>query len=144
MVQLTFAAGALVLGALLLVTVAVVRLGRDWRPARADGGQPRMSGLWRAVDSPAGWSVLFLVLVGIALAGAVLFVSGPDAMPVPGSAGIWLGGLLGTVTVLYFIWGVYSASRYRGLHRPASLAVAAWMVGVLVLAVIVAKLLGVV
>lgn len=143
MVQLTFAAGALLLGALLLVTVAVVRWGRDWRPARADGGQPQSSGLWQAVDSPAGWSVLFLVLVGIALAGAVLFVAGPS-LPVPGSPGLWLGGLLGTVTALYFVWGVYSASRYRGLHRPASLAVAAWMVGVLVLGVIVTKLLGVI
>lgn len=142
MVQLTFAAGALVLGAFLLVTVAVVRWGRDWRPARTDGGQPQSRQLWQALDSPAGWSVLFLGLVGVALAAAVLFVMGPDAMPMPGSPGLWAGGVLGTVTVLYLVWGVYSASRYRGLHKPASLAVAAWIVAMLGLGAVVARLLG--
>jgi hypothetical protein len=69
-------------------------------------------------------------------------VSGSSA--IPGGALALIGGLFGLAIVFFILWGVYSASRYRGLHKPAALAVTSWAVGMLVLGVIAAMLLGVV
>jgi hypothetical protein len=93
------------------------------------------------MGSETVWIAAFLGLVGVALAGTVYYVS-DWTLPVPGSAGLWLAGLLGTAVLAYFFWGVYHSSRYKGLHRPAALAVTAWMVGLAVVVLIALQLTG--
>jgi len=143
MAQVTLLASSVVLG---LLVVAVVVLTSRWRSrGYAYDGGPETEGslLERAASNETVWIVAFLALVGIALGGAVFYVSG-TSVPVPGGAGLLLAGLLGTIVLAYFFWGVYHSSRYKGLHRPAALAVTAWMIGMAVVGLVVLRLVGVV
>lgn len=141
MAQGTLLASSVVLG---LFVVALVVLSSRWRSRGYvyDGGTAtEETPLERAMSSETVWIAAFLGLVGIALAGAVYYVS-DWTLPVPGGAGLWLTGLLGTIVFAYFFWGVYHSSRYKGLHRPAALAVTAWMVGLAVVALVALQLTG--
>lgn len=141
MAQVTLLASSVLLG---LFVVAIVVLSARWqsRGYAYDGGTATdATSLERAASNETVWIVAFLALVGVALAGAVFFVS-DWALPIPGSAGLWLAGLLGTAVFAYFFWGVYHSSRYKGLHRPAALAVTAWMVGLSVVVLVALRLTG--
>lgn len=145
MAQVTQLAGSVVLG---ILVVAIVILTARWRTRgyAPDSGTEREtegSLLGRAASNETVWIVAFLALVGVALGGAVLYVSGAS-VPIPGGAGLVLAALLGTIVLAYLFWGVYHSSRYKGLHRPAALAVTAWTVGMAVVALVVLRLVGVV
>lgn len=141
MAQGILLASSVVLG---LFVVALVVLSSRWRSrgyaydGGASAGRPPLE---RAMSSETVWIAAFLGLVGVALAGAVYYVS-DWTLPVPGGAGLWLAGILGTTVLAYFLWGVYHSSRYKGLHRPAALAVTAWMVGLTVVVLIALQLTG--
>jgi len=138
MVEITFALGAVFLGALLLGTVAMTRMSREWRESVTD---IETESLLSRLNGPTGWSVLFFVFIALAVAVSVLGVSGAT---IPGGALVVVGGLFGFAIVVFILWGVYSAMRHRGLHKPAALAATSWAVGMLVLGIISAKLLGIV
>jgi len=141
MAQVTLLASSVLLG---LFVVALVVLSGRWRSRgyAYDGGtETGGRSLAGAASSETAWIVAFLALVGVALSGAVFYVS-DWSFPIPGSAGLWLAGLLGTIVLAYLFWGVYHSSRYKGLHRPAALAVTAWMVGLAVVALVTLRLTG--
>jgi hypothetical protein len=142
MAQVTLLASSVVLG---MLVVGIVLLTARWRTRGyvPDGGaEAEGTLLERAASNETVWIVAFLALVGVALGGAVFYVSGAS-VPIPGGAGLLLAALLGTIVFAYFFWGVYHSSRYKGLHRPAALAVTAWMVGMAVVGLVVLRLVGV-
>jgi len=137
MVEFNFLTSTAVMGVILVVTVLVIA-GRSRLRTAPEGGQPPNRRLRTLANSPAGWSVGFLLLVGIALGGTVLYITNTV---VPTIVSALLIGLL-TLSVLgYLLWGVYDAARHRGLHAPAGIAAAAWMAGMLFVLGVVLRLL---
>ena len=141
MAQDTLLASSVVLGLFVVAIVVAVARWRSRGYAYDGGTATEETPLERAMSSETVWIAGFLGLVAVALAGAVYYVS-DWTFPVPGGAGLWLAGLLGTIVLSYLFWGVYHSSRYKGLHRPAALAVTAWMVGLAVVVLITLQLTG--
>ncbi|MFD1588038.1 hypothetical protein ACFR9U_13710 [Halorientalis brevis] len=143
--QLSFAASGLVMGGLLVAigVTATRRRGTD-RPVRTDGGQPATGRMQRVAGDPLVWSLAFLLLVAAGVGGTLLVVTGMALPIVPSGFGTLLVGLLAGAVLVYLCWGFYHAARYRGLHRPAALAVAAWVAGLLFVLGIVFRLLEIV
>lgn len=127
---------------LLAIAVGVLRL-RNWRHAAAASAGPRSAevAFSRAIRSPTTWTVGFLVLVLLALAGTLAMVG---AIPLPESArptvttallaasGVVLGG--------FVFLGVYAAVRERGYGSAPAVGLAALVVGLVVLLVVIARL----
>lgn len=141
MVQFSLLASTLLMGVVLVVAVVAVRTAGTRRThAVTDSGElaTTVEGIAR---SPTTWTVAFLALSAIGVGGALLFVTGASPVPSIPGLGLWLVGVLVGVVLSYLVWGVYHAVRYRGLHRPAALAAAAWTVGMLVVALVSLRLL---
>lgn len=130
----------------LVLTVAVVTLSRNKLRTYTPEGAKESRGLYsKLASSPRAWILGFFALVGITAGGAVAYLTDTVSISsVPGGPAVLVGGVFGIVMVVYMLWGVYSSSRYRGLHKPAALAVVGWLAGSLVLGVISLKLLGIV
>ncbi|WP_247005756.1 hypothetical protein [Halorientalis litorea] len=140
MVQSTLLASTLLMGLLLAATVVAVRSFGPRRTHAVPATNEGAATLRRVAGSPVAWTVTFLALSAVGVAGVLLFVTGGSLLPSVPGLGLWLVGVLAGVVLLYLVWGVYHAVRYRGLHRPAALAAAAWMVGMLVVAVVSLRL----
>jgi len=143
MVQVSLVASTVLMGVILLaVAVALATYGPRRKHAVTTGGASASGTARRVAESPAAWIGVFLLLTAVATAGAILFVVEP-AVSVPGGPMALLGVII--VAVLgYLVWGTYQSSRYRGLHRPAALAVAAWAVGTLVLIAVALRLMEII
>jgi hypothetical protein len=127
----------------LVLTVAAVTLSRRTQRSYTPDGQGSKGLYEQLASSPRAWILGFFALVGITAGGAVAYLTDAAMLSsLPGGPVVWLGGVFGLIMVVYMFWGVYSSSRYRGLHKPAALAVVGWLAGSLVLGVISLKLLG--
>ncbi|WP_224332780.1 hypothetical protein [Haloprofundus halobius] len=136
-------------GILLVATVGYISR-HEWRQYAVAGGEnvSRRDGrslASRTVNSPAAWSVAFVLAV-VAVGGAtVVFVSGTA---VPGWATRTAGAVLAAGFVLglalYLFYGSFVSARGRGLNRAQAAAVGSWALGLLLIAAVVLKLLGLV
>lgn len=132
------ASAALMTGLVLAVVVAVLRYGhwQSYSPTEPGGGAERL----RAVsESPAAWTVGFLLLAVLFGGAAVLYVSD---VSVPGADAVGVGLLVAAAAVLggFLFVGTYDAARSRG--RPAAQGVAegAVMLGLLAVVAIAVRL----
>ena len=142
----------------LFAIVAFVLRARRWRrgPAELRGMTPTRPStttstrsstddLAETLQDPATWTVGFLLLVLVAVAGALAVVG---AMPIPESA----QGLVGTVLLIvaaivlggFVFAGVYSSVRGRGYGSAPATGLSVLIVGLIALvAVLVNLLLGI-
>lgn len=136
MADVLYVASAAVTTVVVLAVFGLVvrmRVWGDYSPTEP----PELSARLReAADAPAVWMLGFLLLLVVFGGGTVLFVSGVGA----GALGVALAAAAATVFALALFAGVYSAARSRG--RPASQGVAegSFLVGLLVVLLIAAKL----
>ncbi len=137
MVDLANVASTVLMGLLLIgVVVAVIR-GRDWydySPTPGDGDLGEA--LLALARRPVTWMVTFFVLVAGFGAATVLLVT--DASLPGGSGLIWAG--FGVVLGGFAFLGAYSAARTRGRPNAQAVAEGAFLVGLLLVAVIAARL----
>lgn len=139
MAELAYLTSALVTGALLLVVWALVARMENWRSyeltiadlAPEDGS---------LADSPAVWTLGFLLMTLVAGGGAVLLVSD---VSLAANLGGWIAmaGVFGVFLLGYLLYGTYSSARNRGLHSSQAALLSAWLFGSLVVVAIAAKLL---
>lgn len=138
MAELTYVASALVTAALVLATVfAIFRYG-DWRSYVVSRERPAER-LRRLADSPAAWTVTFLLLVLGFGGAAVLYVS-----DVVDAATVGLAMILATVLVLggYVFVGTYTAARSRGRPAAQGVAEAVVLLGFIAVFLVAAKLVA--
>lgn len=122
----------------LAVVGGVLRSGR-WRGYSLGGPDtfwPRLRG---AAASPIVWSLLFLTLLLVFGGGTVLFVSGVS-VPGAGVAGIGLAAAAVVVFAAGLFIGVYGAARSGGRSAALGVAEGSFLVGLLFVVVIAAKL----
>lgn len=146
MVQLSYLAGTVIMGALVVaigLSVSSRSQQRD-RAERSEGGESALAWLRQAADNPAVWSLGFFLLVAVSVGGTLLFATGMTIPGVPSSLGVLLVGVFVGAVLAYLCWGVYYSARHRGLHTPAALAAALWMVGLLFVSGIVLRLLEII
>ncbi|MFB6161593.1 MAG: hypothetical protein ABEJ61_10535 [Haloferacaceae archaeon] len=132
-------------GVALVATVAFVAR-REWRgytPAVGAGADGGVSAVVRAANGPTAWSLAFLVAALGGVGATVLFVGGATGALKRG-AGIALAGGAAVVLVGYLFYGTVVSARGRGLANAQAVALGSWALGLLGIAVITIKLLGVV
>jgi hypothetical protein len=143
LVQVSILASSVLMGAVLLgLGVALATYGPRRRAVPAIAGStPSPGAVRRVASSPTAWMAGFLLLVAATAGGALLFLTNPGVVAIPGGAVTLLFGSFALAVACYFVWGVYHNSRYRGLHPPAAAAAAVSMAGMLLIGLIVLALL---
>lgn len=131
-----------VTGVILLAIVVVAFRLRGWRHAETVADAETSLGVIdRLLHSPTTWVVAFLVLVLVAVAGALALVG---AVPLPEGAQptITTVLLVGTALVLggFVFGGVYASVRGRGYGSAPAVGLGSLAVGLLALLVIVVQL----
>lgn len=132
----------------LLVGALVVLLGRGAKsyslpqPIAGDGEQSLVA---RLAHSPGAWTAAFL-LACVGFAGAALafvgVVSLPEGTQAVVGAVLLAGGTL--AFVFYLFYGTFASARGRGLENSHAAVLGSWAVGLLFVAAIALKLLGIV
>lgn len=144
MAELSYLVSALVMGLFLVAVVAFVRRSeRDAvRPERETRSTPE-SLLDRTRESTSAWIAGFLVLVLVAGGLSVAYVGGLSPVPtsLARTAGLVLAAVLGAALAAYLGWGGYHVARSRGFGDAQAAAVGAWMLGLLFVVAIAARLL---
>lgn len=139
MVDAAYMASAAVMTLLVLaVVVGVARTGgrRDYDPV---GPTPTARRLRKVAGEPVAWMASFLLLVLVFGGGTVLYVS--DAT-VPGRA-LLAPGLLAAAVAVFAgaaFLGVYQSARSRGGSAAQGVAEGSFLVGLLLIVVVAAKL----
>lgn len=132
-------------GVALVATVAFIA-GRGWRqytPAvtgREEGGASLVA---RAAGDPTVWTVAFLV-AALGVVGATVLFVGDGGGALQRGAGIFLAGGAAVVLVAYLFYGTVVSARGRGLANSQAVALGSWVLGLLGIAVITLRLLGVI
>ena len=129
---------------LLGVAVIVLRL-RSWRHGAAESSLSASPSfdveLAETLKDPATWTVGFLLLVLVAVVGALAMVG---AVPLPEGTQPLVGAVLLLVTALvlggFVFAGVYSSVRGRGYGSAPATGLGALVVGILALVVVVVQL----
>lgn len=132
-------------GVALVATVAFVA-GREWReytPAVGDRSGDGPGLVSRAASDPTVWTVAFLVAALGGVGATVLFV-GDGGEGLRQGAGVFLAVGAAVVLVGYLFYGTFVSARGRGLKSSQAAALGSWALGLLGIAVISFKLLGVV
>lgn len=157
MVEITYLLSTFLMGLFLLaVLVAIVRLRGVSRAATASSGRaaelpertrnvPARSTATDTVseETPMGWVIGFLLLVLAAGGGAILFIGGTQPrLPTVGTqlAGMGMAVIIGGLVCGYFASGLYLSLRSHGRHRAEAVGVTLWLLGLVGVMVIAAKL----
>jgi hypothetical protein len=127
--------------ALLLVAVVAAVVGRNWK-----GYTHKLGGdesVWSALaGSESVWTLAFLVLALAMGGGATLFVSGDDfSASLVSLGGVVVALVLALGFLFYLFYGTYAAAKSRGFQRAAAVMAGSWVLGLLIVAVITARLL---
>ncbi|MFB6138009.1 MAG: hypothetical protein ABEJ42_06680 [Halobacteriaceae archaeon] len=150
MVQTGMLVGAAVMWLVLFgATVAVAR-ARNWRRGTVAahgggggwkrGGAPAEGGL---MDRPAGrplTATFLLIGLGVVVAGVGVAAALTSSADVTGLANTLVVGGLGFLLTVFLVVGTYATARGRGLGSAGATAVAGWVVGLLLLAVVGGRL----
>jgi hypothetical protein len=143
MANVGYLASALVTGALVVAVVLALVWRVEWRgysPTLEAGPGASSGGVRAVLESPAAWSVAFLVVTLGSAGGAVLFVQTGATATLAAVARAALG-LLFAVVAGYLLFGTYATARSHGFARSQSAAMGAWIGGMLLIGAIVANLL---
>ena len=130
-------------GLILLAMVVLVLRLRRWRRDPGTVGAARSADVVfaDALHNPTTWTVGFLVLVLVAVAGALAMVG---ALPVPESAQPIVGTAmlvgLGLVLGGFVFAGVYASVRNRGYGSAPAAGMGSLVLGLLALLVVVTQL----
>lgn len=137
---------ALLMGLVLIAIAAAFMRVRNWE--RVGSVREAESGLdlvERALNSPATWTVLFVVLALGLTAMAVVFVGGAPVpgmpMPAPGLVEAAFIGLVGLVFGAFLFVAIYAGARNRGLSNAPAVAFSAVMLGLVFVTIVTIKLL---
>lgn len=140
----SYLASTVVTGAaLLLVVFAAGRANArgSYRPVSADAAAARRAesrdGVSRREWGTGSVGALLFAVVAVPVGG--LFVTGATG-GLQSDGWMAAGGLLGIVIVGYLAWGVHHAVRCRGRPNAAAVAVSAWVLGLLFVAAVAARL----
>ena len=135
-------------GAALLVVVAAFVNGERQRSLpvvqRPDGeGRGLSAAAVRASHHPAVWVLAFLLGTLVLGGGTLLVVSGaslPEGVQplVVGVVGVGLAAVVG----FYLFYGTVVTARNHGLANAQAVALGSWLLGLALVAAVVAKLLG--
>lgn len=129
-----------VMGFVLLLIAGSVNVIRAWRRESPEAEAPGRS-FAQVLDDPATWNVVFIVIALAFGVGAVVFVGGID-IPAVGqeTVGQVLVVSFGILLGLFFLAGLYSSVRARGVESAPAIGVLSAILGLLVLVAILAKL----
>jgi len=131
-------------GLVLLAMLLVILRVRSWRQEPAAEGAPAESGWTRAseaLNSPTTWTFGFLLLVLLAVTGALAVVGGlpiPEATQAAATTAVMVA--TGLVLAGFVFAGIYSSVRSRGLGSAPAVGLGSLVIGVLALVVVVAHL----
>jgi hypothetical protein len=137
---------ALLMGLFLIaIAAAFIRL-RNWEEATAvREAESGLDLLEDAFNSPAIWTVLFVV---VALGLTMLAVALVGGAPLPGLALPGQGliesafiGVVGLVFGVFLFLGLFAAAQSRGLSNAPAVAFSAIMVGLIFVTIVTIKLL---
>lgn len=142
MAALTYAVSTLLMGIFLVAIGVALARGMEWRRYSLPGGGDSTSkALRRAARNPIAWTAGFLFLAFGSAAGAVLYVTDSGvSKTVTAGAGMVVAAVIAIALGLYFFWGVYHSSRYRGLKSAQAAALTGWIFGLVLIVAIVLKL----
>ena len=135
-----------VLSGVALVAMIAFVAERGWRqytPAVTGGREGEASLVARAVGDPTVWAVAFLVAVIGTVGATVLFLSGGGGA-LQRWAGLFLAGGAVAVFVAYLFYGTVVSARGHGLANSQAVALGSSVLGLLGIAVITLRLLGVI
>jgi hypothetical protein len=137
-------------GLVLLVIVAVVLQIRSWRRGpeqlrgRSTGVRTPSSAdaaIAEALRDPTTWTVGFLLLVLVAVAGSLAMVG---ALPIPESAQPLVGAVLLAISAIvlggFVFAGVYASVRSRGYGSAPAFGLGSLAVGLIVMVIVVVQL----
>ena len=135
---------SVVMGAVLLLIVALVLQLRRWEqpsPAVAAAGT---SDLARRANGPLGWSIAFFAIAfGITGLGTAYATGEPVMGLPPATLGLLAGGLLAAVVSVAALVAVYGAVKTRGLNNAQAAGLSsALLAGVFLLAIVARLLMG--
>lgn len=156
MVDLTYLMSTFLMGLFLLVILVVIARLRGVGRASTASGQRAASDLPDSTgnvparstatdtvssETPMEWVIGFLLLVLAAGGGAVMFIGGAQ-LPSIGTqmAGVGLAVIIGGLVCGYFVSGIYLSLRSHGRHSAEAVGVTLWLLGLLGVLVIAAKL----
>lgn len=127
--------------ALLLVAVVAAVVGRNWKEYT-----PKLQNdqsVWSALaGSESVWTLVFVVVALALGGGATLFVSGDDfSATLVSLGGIVVALALALAFLFYLFYGTYAAAKSRGFQRAAAVMAGSWVLGLLIVGVITARLL---
>ena len=134
-----------VLSGVALVAMIAFVAERGWRqytPAVTGGREGEASLVARAAGDPTVWAVAFLVAVIGTVGATVLFLGGGGALQ--RWAGLFLAGGAVAVFVAYLFYGTVVSARGHGLANSQAVALGSSVLGLLGIAVITLRLLGVI
>lgn len=137
-------------GLVLIVIVAVVLQIRSWRRGaeqlrgRSTGVRTPSSAdaaVAEALRDPTTWTVVFLLLVLVAVAGSLAMVG---ALPIPESAQPLVGAVLLAVSAIvlggFVFAGVYASVRSRGYGSAPAFGLGSLAIGLIVMVIVVVQL----
>ena len=132
---------SMVLMALFLLAIVGAVVGRDWKaytPTIRSEGSP----LSTIANDESLW-VLVFVVVAIALGGgATLAVSGESFSASLVTAGLAVVAVALALAFLFSLfYGTYAAAKARGFERAAAVMAGSWILGLLLVVAITARLL---
>lgn len=128
----------------LAIVVAMLRM-RKWKTYEPTGESDGdvFTTLSNLMGSDELWTIGFLVVLVALVIGAVRFAGGEMVAISQGLAQTIVLGGLGALLVLFVFLGTYFSVRERGGPSSQGVAIASILIGLLVLVVIAAQLLGV-
>ena len=144
MATIGFIVSTVVMGLFVLGVAAALARGRSWRRHAAmptagsfGVGTHEKSAVSRAAESPAAWMAGFLLLVVAVGGGALLYVSGmglPEGSQA--AVGLALAAVAALVVGFFYLHGLYRSAKGWGLPTSGAVAVSAWGLGALLVAVV--------
>lgn len=127
--------------ALFLLAIVGAIVGRDWKaytPTLQSEGSP----LAAIANDESVWVLVFVVTALAIGGGATLFVSGDSySASLVSAGGIVVVVALALAFLFFLFYGTYSAAKARGFQRAAAVMAGSWILGILVIVGIAAKLL---
>lgn len=132
-------ASTLITGLVLLTIIFAITRVRNWQ--RNEPIFKREQSLTTLLNTPATWTLVFLVVAIVFTGGAVAYIGGLPLGVDPEIIGLTLIALFGVIVLGFIFLGIYTAARSRGLSSAPAVGISSATLGMLVLAVILVRLI---